>query len=254
MIPTTHTPPSGLGQNAQFTTTHWSVVLTARQTDSPAASAALEQLCQTYWYPIYAFMRRQGHPPHDAEDLTQGFFERLLERQYLADVDRSKGRFRAFLIAALKHFLSDCRDRERAARRGGGKTILHLDALTAEERYRLEPSNVTPPDRLFDRGWALTVVENAVARLRQEYAASGKGDLFESLRFQLPGSARGDSYAAIASRLGTSESAIKSAASRLRDRFVHSVRAEVRQTVASVSDIDEEMHYLSEVWSTVSGE
>jgi RNA polymerase sigma-70 factor (ECF subfamily) len=107
---------------------------------------------------------------------------------------------------------------------------------------------------LFDRGWALTVVENAVARLRQEYAASGKGDLFESLRFQLPGSARGDSYAAIASRLGTSESAIKSAASRLRDRFVHSVRAEVRQTVASVSDIDEEMHYLSEVWSTVSGE
>ncbi len=237
----------------QFVTTHWSVVLAARESDSPAARLALEQLCQTYWYPLYAFVRRQGNSPEEAEDLTQAFFERILEKQYFADVDRSKGRFRDFLKAALRHFLADWRDRERAAKRGGGKTVIHVDAVTAEERYRLEPADTMTPDRLFDRGWAVTVVENAVSRLRQEYAEARKSELYECLKFQLPSSGKGESYAQIAARLGKTESAIKSESFRLREQFLHFVRAEIQQTVAGVSDIDEEIRYLSEVWSSAIG-
>lgn len=233
----------------QFVTTHWSVVLAARDSDSPAARTALEQLCQTYWYPLYALVRREGNSPTDAEDLTQAFFERVLEKQYFADVDPNKGRFRDFLKAALRHFLAECRKRERAAKRGGGKTVIHLDALAAEERYRLEPADTMTPDRLFDRDWALLVVENAADRLRQEYADAGKNDLFECLKFQLPGSGEREPYAQIAARLGKTEEALKSEAFRLRRQFVHFVRAEVQHTVAGVSDIDAEIRYLLEVYS-----
>lgn len=233
----------------QFATTHWSVVVAARESDSPAARAALEQLCQTYWYPLYALVRRQGNSSADAEDLTQAFFERVLEKRYFADVDRSKGRFRDFLKAALRHFLSDCRDWERAAKRGGGKTIIHLDAVAAEERYALEPVDTTTPDRLFDRGWALTVVQNATARLRQKYADDGKSDLYECLKSQLPGSGVGESYEHIAASLGKTESAIKSEAYRFREQFRNFVRAEVQQTVAGVSDINEEIRYLLDIYA-----
>lgn len=239
---------------AHFVTTHWSVVLAARESDSPAVRTALEQLCQTYWCPLYAFVRRQGHSPADAEDLTQAFFERVLEKQYFADADRSKGRFRDFLKAALKHFLSNDRDRAQAAKRGGCATPVPLDGLTAEERYRLEPADTRAPDRLFDRGWALTIVENAVARMRQDYAEAGKRAVFEHLKFQLPGAATsGESYAQIATRLGNTESAIKSEASRFRDQFRVFVRAEIQETVGGVADIDEEIRYLLEVLSTTTG-
>ncbi len=234
----------------QFVTTHWSIVLAARDSDSPAARAALEQLCRTYWYPLYAFVRRQGYSPAEAEDLNQAFFERVFEKQYFADVDQSKGRFRGFLRAALKHFLSNDRDRARAIKRGGGIPPLDLDGLTTEERYRLEPADTLTPDRLFDRGWALTVVESAVTRMRQEYADAGKREIYEHLKFQLPGaSTTGESYVQIAARLDKTESAIKSEASRLRDRFRFFVRAEIQETVAGVADIDEEIRYLLEVLS-----
>ena len=253
MIPTTDTPPPGLGQNDQFTTTHWSVVLAARQTDSPAASAALEQLCQIYWYPLYAFVRRQGSSPQDAEDLTQAFFERVLEKCYLADVAQSNGRFRDFLKAALKHFLADCRDRERAAKRGGGKTIIHLDALTAEERYRLEPADALTPDTRFDRDWALTIVQNAVEGLRKQYAADGKTEVFEHMKSQLPGAVTSLPQAEIARRLGKTEEAVKAEASRFRRRFRDLVRVEIHHTVAGVPEIDEELRYLSEVLRDMVG-
>ena len=253
MIPPTEISPSGAGHNDQFTTTHWSVVLAARGTDSSVALQALERLCQTYWYPLYAFVRRQGYSAQDAEDLTQGFFERVLEKEYFTDVDQSKGRFRAFLLAALKHFLSESRKRERAIKRGGGKPMVCLDAQTAEERYRLEPTDTMTPDRLYDRRWALTVVENAVVRLRQEYAAAGKGELYENLKSQLPGAAEGLSHAEVGCRLGKSESAIKTEALRLRRRLADFVRAEIQQTVAGVADIDEEVRYLSEVLLNVVG-
>ena len=239
---------------AHFVTTHWSVVLAARGSDSAAGRAALEKLCQTYWYPLYAFVRRQGNSPADAEDLTQAFFERVLEKQYFADVDQSKGLFRAFLIAALKHFLADCRDRARAIKRGGTATIVHLDALTAEERYRLEPADNMAPDSLFDRSWGLTVVENAVDRLRQEWRTQGKAELFESLKFELPGSEDRHPYAEIGAKLGKTQSAIKTDAYRLRQQFNRFLRDEIQNTVAGVSNIDDEIRYLAKVWSgAVSG-
>lgn len=227
-----------------FTTTHWSVVLTAGQSGSPAAFQALERLCQTYWYPLYTYVRRQGYSLEDAQDLTQAFFERVLEKKYFAQVARNRGRFRAFLLAALKHFLSDQRDRERAAKRGGGKLPLSLDVQEGEERYLLEPADPLTPEKLYERRWALTVLEQARARLRDEFAAAGKSDLYEALTSLETGENHSLTYADLGQRLGLSESAIKSAALRLRRRHGELVRQEIAQTVASVSEIDEEIRYL----------
>ncbi len=247
MIPMTDINPPGTGHNDRFTTTHWSVVLAARGADSPAAREALGRLCQTYWYPLYAFVRRQGYTPEEAEDYTQAFFERFLAKDYLAQVERPKGRFRTFLLVALKHFLSQERKRERAQKRGGGETIIHLDALTAEERYRLEPADTGTPDSRFDRDWALTIFQHAIDALREEYAADGKTEVFEYLKAQLPGSAGGLPQAEIGRRLGKTEKAVKAEASRFRARFRHFVRAEIQHTVAGVPDIDDELRYLSTV-------
>src|ERR1017187_1495895 len=170
MIPTADTPPPGLGQNAQFTTTHWSVVLAAGGGAAPSARPAIEYLCQSYWYPVYAYVRRRGHSPEDAEDLAQEFFAKLIKRNDFAKVSRERGPFRAFLKGALNHLLSDQRDYVRAAKRGGGKIILSLDAPAAEQRYQLEPADTTNPDKLYDRRWALTLLETARARLAEEYA------------------------------------------------------------------------------------
>ena len=164
-----------------FATTHWSVVLGVTQGERPAARQALEQLCATYWYPLYAYVRRRGYSPEDAQDLTQGFFERVIEKNYFHQVDQSKGRFRAFLLATLKHFLSDQSDRQRAAKRGGRKGILSLDAQTGEDRYQLEPVDAISPDRLYERRWAFTVLGKARARLRAEFAAAGRLQLYEHL-------------------------------------------------------------------------
>jgi RNA polymerase sigma-70 factor (ECF subfamily) len=249
MIPTADTPPPGLGQNAQFTTTHWSVVLAAGGGDSPAARQALEYLCQTYWYPVYAYVRRRDSSPEDAEDLTQEFFARLIERNDFAKVSRERGPFRAFLKGALNHLLSDQRDYVRAAKRGGGKIILSLDAQTAEQRYQLEPADTTTPDKLYDRRWALTLLETARARLAEEYAVAGKGDLYNHLKSMDSGAGEALPYAEIGRRLGKSESAIKTEASRLKRRYRQLVRAEVAQTVASAVEIDDEVRYLLAVIS-----
>src|SRR6266404_3200449 len=157
-----------------FTATHWSVVLMAGQASSPQAAEALERLCRTYWYPLYAYVRRQGHAPHDAQDLTQEFFARLLARNYLATVGREKGRFRSFLLAALNHFMADERDRAKAAKRGGGKALISLDEEDAETRYQADMASPLSPDKIFEKRWATTLLEQAFTRLRDESVAGGK--------------------------------------------------------------------------------
>src|SRR5213082_1235394 len=232
-----------------FATTHWSIVLAASRQTSPQATEALEKLCRAYWYPLYAYVRRQGYGPHDAQDLTQGFFTRLLEKNYLAQAERQKGRFRSFLLAALKHFLSDEQDRARAQKRGGGQAIISLDEQTAEGRYCLDPADVMSAEKLFERRWALTLLEQARARLRDEYVAAGKAVIYDQLGI-MEAEEKKVSYAESAASLGTTESAIKSAVPRLRRRYVELVREQIAHTVNSPSEIDEEIRYLIAVISS----
>jgi len=232
-----------------FTTTHWSVVLGAAQGDHPAARQALERLCTTYWYPLYAYVRRRGYSPEDAQDLTQGFFERVLEKHYLDQVDQSKGRFRAFLLAALKHFLSDQFDWRRAAKRGGGRPLLSLDAQAGEERYQFEPVDALSPDKLYERRWAFTVLGEARGRLRAEFAAVGRLPLYEHLDAFESGEETGLTFSEIGRQLALSETCVKAAASRLRRRYADLVREEIAHTVASVAEIDEEIRHLVTVVS-----
>jgi RNA polymerase sigma-70 factor (ECF subfamily) len=205
---------------------------------------ALAALCQAYWFPLYAFIRRQGTPPQDAEDLTQGFFAHLLSKEALSGVGREKGRFRTFLLASLKHFLADARDRARAQKRGGGQMPVSLDGCAAEERYAMEPLDELSPDRLFDRRWALAAIEQALARLAAEYAAGGKGALFAELKPLLTSGGGARSYAEIGALFGMSEGAVKVAAHRLRQRYRAALRAEIAETVESDSEIDAELRHL----------
>src|SRR5688572_25716733 len=165
-----------------FATTHWSLILLAGHGSAPGARQALEKLCAAYWYPLYAYIRRQGYDPHNAEDLTQGFFAWLLESGQLQVADPERGKFRSFLLIRLKHFLSDERKKDRAQKRGGGRSPISMDTLTAERRYGLEPVTELPPEQIFDRRWALTLLDQTVARLREEYVAAGRAELFEQLR------------------------------------------------------------------------
>ena len=233
---------------ATFATTHWSVVLAAQAAHTPHATETLEQLCQTYWYPLYVFVRRQGRSPEDAQDLTQEFFARLLEKNYLAQVAREKGKFRSFLLAALRHFLSDQRDRARAVKRGGGADCLSQDAQTAEERYRLEPVDRMDAEKTYERRWAMTLLEQALTRLRDENVAAGKAELFEHLRSFVAGETD-SSCAEAAAQLALTESAVKSALHRLRQRYRELVREEIAQTVADPTEIDAEIRYLITVMS-----
>jgi RNA polymerase sigma-70 factor (ECF subfamily) len=229
---------------AGFAATHWTVVLTAaRGETSPRAGEAMAELCRIYWYPLYAFLRRRGHESHEAEDLTQEFFTRLLGQDFLANVDRRKGRFRAFLLASLKHFLADQRDHDRAQKRGGGRSILSLDSLDAEARYRLEPAQDLTPEKMFEKQWALSLLEHVLSRLRAEMLADGKAALCEALKDSLTG-ARSLSYATIAAELGMTEGAVKVAAHRLRRRYRDLLRTEIAQTVASPDDIRDEIRHL----------
>lgn len=232
-----------------FTTTHWSVVLSAAQGERPAACQALEQLCSTYWYPLYAYVRRRGYSQEDAQDLTQAFFERVLEKNYLEQVDQSKGRFRAFLLATLKHFLSDQSDRRRAAKRGGGRTILSLDVQAGEERYQCEAVDSLSPDKLYERRWAFTVLGEARKRLRAEFAAAGRLRLYEHLDAFESGEETGLTFTEVGRQLALSEACVKAAASRLRRRYGELVREEIAHTVASVAEIDEEIRHLVKVVS-----
>jgi len=227
-----------------FATTHWSVVLAAGQQQSPQATEALEKLCRTYWYPLYAFVRRQGHNPEDAQDLTQEFFARFLAKEYFGRADPALGRFRNFLLACLKHFLSEQRRQAGRLKRGGGQTIVSWDSQTAEERYQSEPVDPVTPERVFDRHWALTLLERTLARLADEQSAAGKQEVFDRLRDYLWGERSGAGYAAMAGRLGLTEGALKVTVHRLRRRYRELLREEVAHTVAAVHEIDEELRYL----------
>jgi RNA polymerase sigma-70 factor (ECF subfamily) len=223
-------------------------VLAAGHSSAPGASGALEKLCGTYWYPVYAYVRRRGHGMHDAQDLTQGFFAHLLQRQAFRGVVPGRAKFRSFLLASLNHFLDDERDRQRAQKRGGGQPILSFDAPEAEQRYRIEPVDAETPERLFERRWAITVLDGAMARLEQEFVAAGKGPLFETLREFIVEGAAGRPYAQVAVPLGMTEEAVKKAVQRLRRRYGQAIREEIAHTVATASEIEAE---LRDLWSVL---
>jgi RNA polymerase sigma-70 factor (ECF subfamily) len=237
-------PEERLKEGQQFRTTHWSIVLAAGDSAAPEAEGALEKLCQVYWYPLYAFTRRRGYDAHEAQDLTQDFFCRFLESKALKSVHPEKGRFRSFLLAALKNFLTNEWDRANRLKRGGGREILSWDGLEAEERYALEPAEDLATDKWFDRNWAQSLVNATMARLRAECAAEETEQRFELLRHFLGGDSSGLSYATAGERLGLSENAVKSAIHRLRQRYAALFRAEVAQTVANPIDVESEIRHL----------
>jgi RNA polymerase sigma-70 factor (ECF subfamily) len=230
-------PPS------QFATTHWSLVLAARDRAEPGAADALASLCSLYWYPLYAYVRRRGHGPEDGHDLTQEFFARLLEKHFLAAVDPCKGKFRSFLLAACNHFLANERDRARARKRGGGRLVLSLDARDAEGRYRAEPADALTPETLFERRWALALLQQVMARLRDEFEARGKDKLFDRLRGFLVGD-KEIVYRRAAEQLGLSEGAVKVAVHRLRQRYRELLHEEIGRTVGAPEEIEEEVRAL----------
>jgi len=227
-----------------FATTHWSDVLAAKQGDVPEAAAALEKLCRTYWYPLYAFLRREGRSPHDAQDLTQEFFARLLQREFLENVRSQKGKFRSFLLAALKNFLSDEWDKARAAKRGGGQAFISLDDHQAEDLYLLEPDASAPAERIFEQQWALTLLAQALGRLREEFAAAGKVREFDQLKVFLSTLADAGGYDAVAAKLEVAADTVAVKVHRLRQRYGELIRAEIAQTVASSRDIEGELAHL----------
>jgi DNA-directed RNA polymerase specialized sigma24 family protein len=232
-----------------FATTHWSVVLSVGQRDSSQAAEALEQLCRTYWYPIYAYVRRRGYGPADAEDLTQGFLLQLLQRRSIKRADPGKGRFRSFLLGGLKYFLADQRERARAQKRGGGLPLEWLDAPAAERRYNFEPADNRSPDKLYESRWALALLDSVLTRLEMEYHDAGKSELFERLRLFLAGDHGDMTYGLAAAELGVSKEALKKAAQRLRHRYYDLFRQEIAHTVSSPAEVEGEMRHLCAVIS-----
>jgi RNA polymerase sigma-70 factor (ECF subfamily) len=237
-------------QSALFVTTHWSIVLAAGVAVSAEADAALAELCRTYRYPLYAFVRRKGHSPYDAQDLTQSFFARLLEKNYVAQADRERGRFRTYLLAALTHFLADEWDKARRLKRGGDRKIISFDAVSAEERYRLEPIDQLDASKLYERRWVTTLFDKVLARLEQEFRDSGKGELFDGLKSSLLAEDNGSNYAQLGARLGLKEDAIKQAVHRMRRRYRELFPEEIAQTVAGPSEVEDELKHLFAVLST----
>jgi len=227
-----------------FVTTRWSVVLSAGGNDSPEATRALEHLCLSYWLPLYAHVRRLGQQPADAEDLTQAFFEKLLEKKWLASADQERGRFRTFLLSSLKHFLANEWDKARAQKRGGHVTIVPLDAPAGETRLQHEPSTTTTPDREFDRRWALAVLDTVLHRLETEHRENGKTKLFEHLKATIGGDRSEIHYAELGRALGMSEGSVRVAAHRLRQRYRELLRAEIAQTVGTEQEVEDELRCL----------
>src|SRR6266446_910871 len=249
MSPSASEPNSPRAEAGSFATTHWSVVLLAGQADSLHATEALEKLCRTYWYPLYVYVRRQGNSPEDAQDLTQDFLSRLLEKNYLAKADRDRGKFRTFLLGSLKNFLVNEWKRAGRLKRGGDLTFLPFDANAAEERYAGEPIDETNPANDFERQWAVTLIEQVFTTLRQEYASADKAQLFEALKIFIWGDKALVSYAEIGHQLNLAEGTVKVAVHRLRQRFRELLRAEVAHTVARPEDIDGELRHLIAVLS-----
>jgi RNA polymerase sigma-70 factor (ECF subfamily) len=239
------TEPDG---RRDFATTQWSLVVAARPDEASEASArrALEELCRAYWYPLYAFVRYRGYSAEDAQDLTQSFFTRVVERGGFTTADPERGRFRSYLLGAMKHFLANEWHREKAQKRGGGVRLVEWDALSPEARYAATPRHGDDPEHLFDREWALETVEGALEALRQEMVDAGKGELFEALKGTLTG-ADEPPRAATAERLGMTEGAVKVAVHRLRRRYRAILEAAIAETVTSEADRDEEMRYLAAV-------
>ncbi len=228
----------------QFATTQWNVVLAARDGSESQARLALGSLCEAYWFPLYAYVRHRGHAADEARDLTQAFFADLLSRDFLSAIDRSKGRFRSFLLASLEHFLSHERDKARALKKGAGVRTLSLDADLAETRYRHEPADHLTPELVFERRWGLTVMERAMERLRAE--TRDQSERFEQLKACLTGD-NPERYREIALTLGMTENAVKTAVHRLRERYGRLLREEVAETVASAAEVDEEVRHLLSV-------
>jgi RNA polymerase sigma factor (sigma-70 family) len=230
--------------HGQFPPTLWSVVLAAGENGSVRAREALETLCRSYWYPLYAFARRLGKTAHDAEDLTQGFFQRLLEREGLAKAAPEGGRFRSFLLASLKNFIWDEWDKSRAVKRGGGQVLVSFDDLNAEERYRTEPIDPAEPEKLFERSWAMLLIDRVLVRLEKEFVANGKGERFEALHPFLLNEPAAGSYASVAQSLAMSTGAVKVAVLRLRERYRELIRLEIAETLVEGGDVEEEVRHL----------
>jgi len=229
---------------SHFTATDWGVVRRAREPGSAEGSAALEKLCRTYWYPLYAFVRRRGYERPEAQDLTQAFFARLLEKDYLRGVDRNKGKFRSFLLAAVEHFLANEWRRANAQKRGGKFTFTSLDDTSAEQQYLTVAGANLTPEQLFEQQWAMTLLQQTLGGLQQEFAAAGKGALFEEIKIFLTGEKRAVSYSELAPKLGMTEAALKMAVSRLKQRYGELLRAEIVRPVASLDEVDEELRAL----------
>ncbi|MCH8219469.1 MAG: sigma-70 family RNA polymerase sigma factor [Planctomycetes bacterium] len=238
-------PP--VDRSPAFATTHWSLVIAAGRRSTPEAENALEQLCRTYWYPLYAFIRRRGHPSETAQDLTQGFFVKLLEKDSLAAANRNRGKFRTFLLAALKNFLSHESEKERAAKRGGDRILLSLYREEGEARYLAEPVEAMTPEKLYEKRWATTVIEQALQTLRTEYQQAGNRPLFDRLKDHLWGD-RSASYADIAQEFDMNEGSVKAAAFRLRRRFAQALRDVISNTVHSPEAVEEELKTLVEAF------
>ena len=233
--------------DAWFVTTHWSVVLSAGHSDTPRAVDALQRLCQTYWYPLYTYVRRRGYSPPDAQDLTQGFFACLLERQSLATADPNKGRFRSFMLGAMNYFLATEWTKMQTQKRGGGREIVSLDLAAAEQRFDLESADHATPDKAFDQAWATALLDKVLSQLEAEFRREGKTQLFNTLKQTLAGSRESQPYAALAAQLSINEGAVKTAVHRLRKRYRQLLEAEIANTVASPDEVKEEMRYLLSV-------
>jgi RNA polymerase sigma-70 factor (ECF subfamily) len=230
-----------------FPTTHWSVVLASGSTQSLDAAAALEHLCRMYWYPLYVYIRRRGYDMHTAQDLVQSFFARLLAKDYFKHADRTRGKFRAFLLTSLQRFLADEWDHAHRLKRGGGSDPISLDGLTAEERYKLEPIDSVDAVRLFDRRWATTLLQVVLQRLAEEQGARGRASQFDDLRQYLVAEGEPESYEKVAQRLGLTVTGTRMAVSRLRERYREMLQEEILRTVASAEDAEEEYRSLMAV-------
>jgi RNA polymerase sigma factor (sigma-70 family) len=235
------TPASG---HRRFATTHWSVVVTAGRGSSLESRAALASLCEDYWYPLYAYVRRRGYQPAEAQDLTQGFLAQVIEQETIQAADQTRGRFRSFLLGSLNHYLAHQWRHDQTQKRGGLCHTLSLDLEDGERRYHLEPADPQTPEKIFERRWAMTLLDKAVESLRREYEQSGKLQIFDTLKIYLGGQDSSVPYREIAAQLGSTEGAVKVAVHRLRQRCRECLRREIAQTVASDQDIDEELRHL----------
>lgn len=249
-MPASYPESSGAPDGGKwFATTHWSVVLAAGQQRSPDAQEALGKLCRIYWLPLYTYVRRKGHSPEEAQDLTQAFFAAFLEKNLLSRARRERGRFRSFLLTSLQNFLAHQWEKERAEKRGGACQLVSWDHATAESSYQLQSLSELPPDKAYDKRWALTLFQRALTGLQQEFELSGKGRLFEHLKKFLTEPANEKGYTQVAARLGMSPSAVSVGVHRLRKRYGELVREELAHTVTSAAEMDEELRYLISLMS-----